>query len=176
MDETQNKLVVKVKTCLSKLGLSVKGVSHEDFFMVIDSEFNYSDEPMGIRVVLHNDSRTILVGIAYGMVPSEKRAVIHELIARINTFLVVSKYIMDLETGLLVLQSGMCLTDNGLSEEGFVALLKQTFADNYEFARLIGEQLSSKSTPAEIIDRYLRGKDEPCNCLMNLEEEKCTLH
>ncbi|HPX73278.1 MAG TPA: hypothetical protein PKW51_05170 [Methanoregulaceae archaeon] len=176
MDDTQKQLVGKVKTCLSKLGLSVKGESHEDSFIAIDSEFNYADEPMGIRVLLDNDGQTLAIGIAYGIVPKEKRAVIHELISRINVLVVVGKYIMELDTGGLVLQSGACITDDGLSEKEFLALLKRIMADNYEYSRLIGKQLNSTSTPAEIIDNYLKEKDEPCNCLMNLEEKKCTLH
>jgi len=164
MNDVRKQLVEKVKTCLSKLGLPVKGESHEDSFVAIDSEFNYADEPMGIRVVLDNDGQTLVIGIAYGFVPNE------------NTIAVVGKYIMELDTGGLVLQSGMCITDDGLSEKEFMALLKGIMAENYEYSRLIGRQINSTSVPAEIIDNYIRGKDEPCKCLMNLEEKKCTLH
>ncbi len=176
MNDMRKHLVEKVKTCLSKLGLPVKGESHEDSFVAIDSEFNYADEPMGIRVVLDNDGQTLAIGIAYGIVPNEKRTVILELFSRINTLAVVGKYIMELDTGGLVLQTGICITDDGLSEKEFLALLKGIMAENYEYSRLIGKQINSTSAPAEIIDNYIRGKDEPCKCLMNLEEKKCTLH
>lgn len=176
MNKVEEQCIETVKTCFSRLGLSVKDVSQKDSLIFMDSEFNYSDEPMGIRVVLDTESQTLAIGIGYGIVPNEKQAVIHDLIGRINTLIVVSKYIMEPYTGSLVLQSGMCVTDNGLGETEFLSLLKRMLADSYEFARLIGEQLRSTSTPAEIIDKYLRDKNEPCKCFMRLEEEKCKLH
>jgi len=176
MNKSKNQFIETVKSCFAKLGLTVKEVSQKESFTYLDSELHYADEPLGIRVLLDTGSQTLAIGIAYGIVPHEKEAVIRDLIGRINALIVVSKYIMEPYTGALVLQSGMCITDNGLGENEFLAPLKRLLADNYEFARLIGEQLSSTSTPAEIIDKYLRDKNEPCKCFMRLEEEKCTLH
>lgn len=176
MNESKNQFIETVKSCFAKLGLTVKVVSQKESLTYLGSEFHYADEPLGIRVVLDTGSQTLAIGIAYGIVPQEKQAVIGDLIGRINTLIVVSKYIMEPSTGALVLQSGMCITDNGLNEKEVLALLKRMLADNYRYARVIGEQLKSTCSPAEVMDKYLREEDEPCKCLMNLEEKKCTLH
>ncbi len=159
MSDIQKESVGKVQTCLSKLGMPVKGQSREDSFIVIDTEFNYADKPMRIRVLLHDDNQIILIGIPYGVVPDEKRTVIHELISRLNPIFVICKCIIDLDTGMLALQSGMCISDNSLGEKEFEALLKQTLIDNYEFALLVREQLHSTCTPVEIIDKWHEEED-----------------
>jgi len=176
MNKVEQQCIQTVKSCLSRLGLPVKAVSQRDCFIYVDSEFSYADEPLRVRILLDTDYQTLSIGIVYGKVPSEKIPLIHEFISRLNRLIIVSKYIMEPHTGVLVLQSGMCITDNGLGEKEFMALLKRTLADNYEFARLIGEQLSSTSTPAEIIDKYISENNQSCKCLMNLEEKTCTLH
>ena len=172
----KKQFVDMANSCLSQLGLPVLMAFHEDSITCLDSEFHYADKPTTIRVLLDSDDAAVVTLIAYGLVPKEKVTVIHELVGRINMCLTVSKYIIDPDTGYLVLQAGMCVTDDGLNEKGVLALLKRMLADNYRFARVIGEQFKSTSSPAEVMDKYLREEDEPCKCLMNMEAKKCTLH
>ena len=176
MSNIQEKFIETVKCCFSKLGLPVRKVFQEDSITCVDSEFNYADEPMGIRLLHDADDEVLAIVIAYGPVPKEKLSVVHELISRINTLIVVCKYVMEPDSGALMLQAGLCITDNILSEKDVLALLKRILSDNFKYGRLIEEQVNSASTPAEIMGKFLRDEIEPCKCFIRLEEEKCKLH
>jgi hypothetical protein len=175
-NKIKKQFVDMASSCFSQLGLPVLMAFHEDSITCLDSEFRYADQPMAIRVLLDSEDDAVVIVIAYGLVPKEKISVVLELIGRINTCLIVNRYVIDPDTGFLILQAGMCVTDDGLNEKEVLALLKRMLADNYRFARVIGEQLKSTCSPAEVMEKYLREEDEPCKCLMNLEEKKCKLH
>lgn len=177
MSSVYETFIVTVKNCFSKLGLQVKEASQMDSFTYMDTEFSYADEPMGIRVLLDPDDEVLVIMIAYGPVPKEKLSVVQELISRINMLIVVSKYVMDPDTGALMLQASLCIVNDILDEKDVLTLLKRMLSDSYNYTRLIVEQVQSTKTPAEIMGGFLRDNVEPCNCFMRLKEEKkCILH
>ncbi len=176
MSNVHEIFIETVKSCFSKLGLPLKEACQTGSFTYVDSEFNYADEPMGIRVLLDPADEVLAIMIAYGPVPKEKLSVVQELISRINMLIVVSKYVMDPDTGALMLQASICIVDDIVDEKDVLTLLKRMLSDSYNYTRLIVEQIQSTRTPAEIMGAFLRDIVEPCNCFMRLEEEKCKLH
>lgn len=176
MNESKYQFIETARSCLSQLGLPVRKAFQEYSITCVDSEFNYADEPIGIRLLVDSDDEVLVIVIAYGPVPKEKLSVVHELISRINTLLVVGKYAMDPDTGYLILQAGTCISDDILNEKDVLKLLKRVLSENFKYGRLIEEQVKSASSPAEIMGKFLRDEIEPCKCFMRLEEEKCKLH
>lgn len=176
MCDNHKQMIETVKTCFLKLGLPVKDVSQKECIIYMDSEFRYADEPLKIRVLMDTDDEVLTMVIYYGTIPKDKLLVIHELLSRINILIVVAQYVMDPDTGVLILKAGLCITDDGLSEKAVMALLKRMLADSYRYARVIIEQLNSTNSPAEIIGMFLRDILEPCKCFNNAEDNLCKLH
>jgi hypothetical protein len=144
-----------LKAGFKEFGLPIKTEDRIGGFMVIDSEFEYNAYPIKILIMLDPPHDTVTMTIHYGMAPSEKIAILYELIDRINMTLCTSHFAVHPDTGQIALLSGMYFADDRINKKEFHMILKQLLSDSYNFAPLIGKQLQSDETPAEMFKKFL---------------------
>jgi hypothetical protein len=149
------KIFDDLKECFKESGLPIKGETMLGNLMVIESEFHYPDYPINILIMLDPAEDTVMFGIHYGATLSAIRTVLYELIDRINMYLCTTHFVVHPDTGQLILTSGMFFTDDVINKKEFHLLFKQLLADSYNYFPLIGMQLESDKTPAEMWEQFL---------------------
>lgn len=149
-----------LKACFKESGLPINAEKRIDGFMAIESGLDYEAYPINILIFLDPPHDTVTVTIHYGSAPEEKKAVLYELINRVNRNLCISHFAIDTDTGRLALLSGMYFTDDRINKKEFHMILKQVLSDSYNFAPLIGKQIESDEKPETLWNEFLiKNKD-----------------
>jgi hypothetical protein len=94
--------------------------------------------------------------IHYGIAPSEKIAILYELVNRINATLCTSHFAVHPDDGKVALLSGMYFTDDKINKKELHVVFKQLLSDGYNFFPLIGKQIASDESPAALWDQFLK--------------------
>ena len=125
------------------------------------STFEYPGYNMGIMYLYDPRQNVASISIRYADVPKEKIPALYELFNHINAHLIFNHFTFESFGplgGMILLKTGLKVTEYFLNKTAFKALLKELMGAGHTFMPLIGELLFTDKTPTTIMDEFYRKK------------------
>jgi hypothetical protein len=153
------KIFKDMKQCAQDLGLKITDDQSDPGILTGVSTFEYHSYSMGIILSYDPSIKVTEVMMQYAELPAEKLPALYELINHINNHLKFNHFVINSKSRILMLLSGIYVTNNFLDKEEFKMLLGQDLGISHTFMPLVLKLIFTDKTPKSIMDEFYATKE-----------------